>query len=346
MPSNTIEKNKLERKFTQRIAWWSRKRWCDVIAIPSGSSSVSLLTCDISCLSNVKLFNLTLRQLEDKIQAYRKKPAWRRWLQRCFSSINQQIESQKYYHACLDVRGIKSSPEKKFSSALSTIAGQSSDVQPSVITFIPATTLSETEEKDEYQLSKFSKGIREWVKKSKKDIRSMLQEQGEEAVQDNELPSFFEKKKEEFTNDFIDPLLKLIGSAKNDENYKQELLKTISKVFKEALLFFHPDNNRDILNLYPNIELVFNNIYNIFDKYHVEIKNKLTNNYYYSESEIGNNYSLFKKLNQDLKEMEKDRQQQQEKSVEKENLFDKEMKDIAELQEKNQCLFQNLTIRK
>jgi len=329
MPSNIIEQDKLERKFTQRIAWWSRKRWCDVIAIPSGSSSVSLLTCDVSCLSNVKLFNLTLRQLEDKIQAYRKKPAWRRWLQRCFSSIKQQIESQKYYHACLDVRGINSSPEKKFSSGLSTIAGQSSDVQPSVITFIPAPTLSETEEKDEYQLSKFSKGIREWVNKSKEDLRSMLQEQGEEAVQDNELPSFFEKKKEEFTNDFIDPLLKLIGSAKNDENYKQELLKTISKVFKKASLFFHPDNNRDILNLHTNIELVFNNIYNIFDKYHVEIKNKLTNNYGYSESDIVKCFSVLKELNKTLKKIERDRQQRQEKCVEKENLMDKKMKDFT-----------------
>lgn len=106
MPSNLAEKEQaqLKQQFTQRIAWWSMKRWCDVIYIPSQSKGVSLLTCDVKDLTSVTLFNLTPSQLEAKIQIYQEKPVWRRWLQRCFSPISQQIEALSYYKKCLNFR--------------------------------------------------------------------------------------------------------------------------------------------------------------------------------------------------------------------------------------------------
>ncbi len=325
MPSNLAEKEQaqLEQQFTQRIAWWSMKRWCDVIYIPSPSKGVSLLTCDVKDLTSVTLFNLTPAQLEAKIQIYKEKPVWRRWLQRCFRPISQQIEALSYYKKCLNFRDEYLS-EQNLSLKISTLAEQPSDTQPSA-TIAVSTTKTLCEKK--------IKEIEEWMEKSRNDLKTKIfQDNSEKALIFN---NFFEQKLIEFNNLFIEPLLDSVDWAQKNEEEKEELSKTIIKIYRKGNLFFHPDSNRDIISSAlesdrEKLERSWNNIFNQSKKDQDFTKDKLIKKFGCNRNEITR---LFEQLNENrealnkmIKQLKTDFQQFNEKSEKKSKEIEERIK--------------------
>ena len=95
----------LANKPKQRLRWWSDKCWYSVIfIIPKLTEDTPLWDRTEISLASIRLFGLTPEQLQVKLQHYWSKPTWQQWLQRWFSSINQQLEVWSYYQQC----GIKS----------------------------------------------------------------------------------------------------------------------------------------------------------------------------------------------------------------------------------------------
>jgi hypothetical protein len=444
-----IKKEQLEQQFNRRVTWWPRKRWHDVIAIPSELEGASLLTCDINNLSSVKLFNLTPEKLQVNLQAYWKKPAWRRWLQRCFSSINQQLEIWSYYQQCLALRKIqdaylteqnlptvipsvafklqetlanffttinsqfevylskqstqwftqqfeeeltryeqrrrnqffqceeqleeqlKMEPSEKTSlkheikedydkvekimRAYLAMWGQGMYLLPPIaadmlLSVVQAAGTSTSTEKASSEalkrkngngLSSVSSldalygGIKDWVKTSKEELSYILQD--ETAAQTDTLPNFFEEKLTVFTNEFINKLLQQsTDTTKQDEKYKQALLKTIGKVYKQASLFFHPDTNRDLINLHTDRKLVdscWSTIFNSFRQCCIASQEKLTNKYGYSKKDIATCFE-FIKLKQEFKKKSKEVREAIQQLKKKEEKLEEKMEKYEENMEK------------
>jgi hypothetical protein len=104
-----IQGEQLASKSSQRIVWWSTKRWYSVIYIIPELTKTQPLWCRSNeSLASVRLFGLTPQQLQEKVQRYWQKPTWRRWLLRLFNSIiNQQVKAWSYYQQCLAFREIQ-----------------------------------------------------------------------------------------------------------------------------------------------------------------------------------------------------------------------------------------------
>jgi hypothetical protein len=109
------KEKQLASKASQRIVWWSGRRWYSVISIiPELTEEQPLWRRSDESLVSVRLFGLTPEQLQEEIQHYWEKPRWQQWLLKQFTFINKKIEIWFYYQKCLAFREIRYSKEMEF----------------------------------------------------------------------------------------------------------------------------------------------------------------------------------------------------------------------------------------
>jgi hypothetical protein len=98
----------LAHQASQRIHWWSGKCLHALIEIiPALEEADPLWKRNEESLANIRLCKLTPEELQAKLQRYWNKPAWRQWLQRLFSSIEDQLTVWSYYQQCLVFREVQ-----------------------------------------------------------------------------------------------------------------------------------------------------------------------------------------------------------------------------------------------
>ena len=145
--------NQLANRPKQRLHWWSGKCWHSVIfIIPKLTADAPLWGRDESSLESIRLFGFTSEQLQVKLQHYWLKPRWRQWLQRLFSSINQQLEVWCYYQQCLAFREIlREEPEISFCPSITIPMTKDQHIMEKLVAW-----LSKSELQFETRLSKYS----------------------------------------------------------------------------------------------------------------------------------------------------------------------------------------------
>ncbi|MES2141406.1 MAG: hypothetical protein V4471_00745 [Pseudomonadota bacterium] len=143
----------LANKPKQRLRWWSDKCWYSVIfIIPKLTEDTPLWDRTEISLASIRLFGLTPEQLQVKLQHYWSKPTWQQWLQRWFSSINQQLEVWSYYQQCLVFREVqREEPEISFCPSITIPMTKDQHIMEKL-----AAWLSKSELQFETRLSKYS----------------------------------------------------------------------------------------------------------------------------------------------------------------------------------------------
>jgi hypothetical protein len=99
---------RLAQKPFERVSWWRRMKWGDLIHISPKLSEGEPLWCrDESSLATLRLVGLPPDQPQRELAVYWKKPFWQRGWLRCFTAINNKIEIYSYYQRCLSLKAMQ-----------------------------------------------------------------------------------------------------------------------------------------------------------------------------------------------------------------------------------------------
>ena len=91
-----------EEPFTWTLWWEAGKRWrIDVFITPRLTREQPLWSRDEKSLESLRLCRLRPEELQIELEAYWKKPFWKRWFLALFSRINNKREVWSYYQRCL-----------------------------------------------------------------------------------------------------------------------------------------------------------------------------------------------------------------------------------------------------
>jgi hypothetical protein len=99
---------RLAKKPFTWMSWWRVKRWITVfLIIPPLSEEYPLWKRGEASLRSLRLFGLEPQVLQAEIQAYWKRPFWRRWWLSLFTAIHHKRKVYAYYQCCLSFSRIK-----------------------------------------------------------------------------------------------------------------------------------------------------------------------------------------------------------------------------------------------